>query len=75
MSSTRNGAVILKSFADLSQHIDVESLPPGPADTDESGPIALVDATPANSHERQETLPSFSPWRRTPSTAMGIILK
>jgi hypothetical protein len=34
MSSTNNGAVILKSFADLPQYLDVETLPPGPPEPD-----------------------------------------
>jgi hypothetical protein len=34
MSSTTNGAVILKSFADLPQFLDLEALPPGPPEPD-----------------------------------------
>jgi hypothetical protein len=60
MSSTRNGAVILKSFADLSHHIDVESLPPGPSDRDEPGLIAESDSTPTKSDDHQETALSIT---------------
>jgi hypothetical protein len=35
MSSTCNGAVILKSFAELSEHLDMNTLPPGPPESDE----------------------------------------
>ncbi len=63
MSSTRNGAVILKSFADLPQHLDLESLPPGPPDPDQPSSFADIEATPTNSDDHQETIPSFSPAR------------
>lgn len=32
--SCSNGSITLKSLAELAEHIDLESLPPGPADTD-----------------------------------------
>ncbi len=60
MSSTRNGAVILKSFADLPLHIDLDSLPTGPSDTDEPGSIAQLNLAPANSDDHQETAVSIS---------------
>ena len=60
MSSTHNGAVIVKSFADLPLHIDLESLPPGPPDTDEPSPIAEVDLAPTNSDDHQETVVGMS---------------
>jgi hypothetical protein len=45
MSSTTNGAVILKSFADLPQYLDLETLPPGPPEPDEvSGNVDLEPA-------------------------------
>src|SRR5438477_12816985 len=60
MSSTNNGTITLKSFADLAQHLDLESLPPGPPDVDETttnsvesipadgdGPPALTSIGPA----------------------------
>jgi hypothetical protein len=58
MSSTHNGTVILKSFADLSKHIDVESLPPGPSNTDEPRPIVEIEAT--NDEGGQEAPVSIS---------------
>ena len=49
MSSTNNGTITLKSFADLAQHLDLESLPPGPPDVDQT--TNSVESTPADGDE------------------------
>src|SRR5207248_819360 len=36
MSSTSNGTITLKSFADLAEHLDLDSLPPGPSTADDT---------------------------------------
>jgi len=51
MSSTNNGTITLKSFADLAQHLDLESLPPGPSDADQTS--NSVELTPADGDGRE----------------------
>src|SRR5919202_3898157 len=36
MSSASNGTITLKAFAELAEHLDLDSLPPGPPDPDET---------------------------------------
>jgi len=44
-SNGTNGSITLKSFADLANVLDLESLPPGPPDTDDETPSAVDSAT------------------------------
>src|SRR5438128_2487744 len=60
MSSTNNGTITLKSFADLAQHLDLESLPPGPPDVDQT--TNSVETTPADGDE-YPAITSISPAR------------
>ena len=44
-SNGTNGSITLKSFAELANVLDLESLPPGPPDTDDETPSAIDSAT------------------------------
>ena len=44
-SNGTNGSITLKSFAELANVLDLESLPPGPPDTDDETPSAVDSAT------------------------------
>src|SRR5712691_8150914 len=42
-----NGSITLKSFAELANVLDLESLPPGPPDTEDETPGAIDSTTTA----------------------------
>src|SRR6266498_3260925 len=44
-SNGTNSSITLKSFAELANVLDLESLPPGPPDTDDETPSAVDSAT------------------------------
>src|SRR5438067_1070145 len=83
MSSTNNGTIRLKTFADLAEHLDLDSLPPGPPDTDDantSGGLSSADDngsrnTVSTSESSTPTSPAPAVQPAAPQDLAGLIAR